>query len=66
MFAGGHQQSACPLAITWVSYHALALFDGLLPVQTVKDRMGDVAPNKPLDRKQEFEGEPIQGSQAAP
>ena len=48
MFAGGHAQGACPLAIAWVSYHALALFDGFLPVQTVKDRLGDVAPKQSL------------------
>ena len=37
MFATGRPSCGCPDAITWVSYHALALSDGL-PVQLVKDR----------------------------
>src|SRR5205809_6886006 len=39
MFATGRPPNlrGCPDAIAWVSYHALALSDGL-PVQLVKDR----------------------------
>src|SRR6059036_1441434 len=39
MFATGRPEPpGCPDAIAWVSYHALALSDGL-PVQVVKDRL---------------------------
>src|SRR5207244_5672547 len=38
MFATGRPGPGCPDAIAWVSYHALALSDGL-PVQLVKDRL---------------------------
>ena len=46
MFATGRPSCGCPDAITWVSYHALALSDGL-PVQLVKDRLASAAGRRP-------------------
>src|SRR2546425_11806803 len=52
MFATGRPEPpGCPDAIAWVSYHALALSDGL-PVQLVKDRLAGAGnmPATAMDR----------------
>ena len=67
MFATGRPElPGCPDAIAWVSYHALALSDGL-PVQLVKDRLagsGNVSETA-MDRHPDPRCGPLVGPQRA-
>src|SRR5438128_12504251 len=63
MFATGRPgPPGCPDAIAWVSYHALALSDGL-PVQLVKDRLAGAA-NMPATAMGSTHRSPLRSSPA--